>query len=169
MVEVVQIVELLLRGPSGWLVLGVSTAISLAAGYFGAKHRYKKVRETTHALLGEDGRFKTQNERDIDDMFASFGRHEQMAREMLQEMSESRGGARDDVAEHIRKVAQAMIDECVQMAEMNLAFRTKAAHREFMDRINERFRRAKQIRARVEHLQRGGTVMARAGRTLIRD
>lgn len=163
MFDTIHIIDLILRGgPAGWLAILIGATISGLASWFGARHRYKRVRDTTHALLGEDGRFKTQNERDIDDMFASFSRHEQMAREMLQEMSESRGGARDDVAAHIRKVAQAMIDECIEMAEMNLAFRTKAAHREFMDRINERFRRAKQIRARVEHLQRGGTVIERA-------
>jgi hypothetical protein len=153
MSETLQIIDLLFRGPSGWLVLAITTVISSAATYFGAKHRFKNVREKTHALVGGEGKFKVQGETDVDDMFSIFDRYDERVQGLYEEFSHARGGAREDILAHMMKVGQQMIDECIELSKHNIAFRTSDGHARFMDRIDERFRRAKQLREWVAKTQ----------------
>ena len=156
MLEIIQIVELLFRGPSGWLVIGVSTAISVATGYFGAKRRFKNVRSTTHAYVGGEKGFETRNESDIDEMFRCFERYEDQVKGLINEFDRAKGGARADIASHILKVADRMLEECDELLRMNMAFRTQGGHRQFLDQIDDRRAEAKQLRKEALRVQQQG-------------
>jgi hypothetical protein len=137
--------------------LGLGTAVTTAVGYYTARHRYKNVHATTHALLGEDGKFKTQNESDIDEMFQSVERHEKRLQALIAEFGSKRGDPKEETTDQILKLAGQIIDECLQMSKLNIAFRTQAGRTQFTDRISERFARARQVRNRVLQVQQRGS------------
>jgi hypothetical protein len=148
-----QIIDLLLRGPSGWLSLGLGAAVTAAAGYFSAKHRYKNARITTYAYVGGEKGFETRNERDIDDMFSCFERYDSKVAALIEEFNHSSGGARVAIGANVLSVAERMIEECDEMLRMNIAFRTSSGHQQFLDQIDNR--RSRAVRLRMEALRVG--------------
>lgn len=146
--------ELLFKGPSGWLSLALGAAATAAAGYFSARHRYKRVRVTTYAYVGGEKGFETCNESDIDDMFRSFERYDVKVQGLIKEFNQAKGGARSDIGEHIIKVAEQMIGECEELFRMNIAFRTLEAHQRFLDQIDNRRSRAVRLREEAQRFQR---------------
>lgn len=140
------VIELLLRGPSGWLSLGIGAAATSAAGYFTARRRYKRARSNTHAYVGGEKGFETRNESDIDDMFKSFEGYDAKVAELIEEFNRSKGGERVAIGAHILKVAERMIEECREMLRMNIAFRTSSGHQRFLDQIDSRRSRAIALR-----------------------
>src|SRR5262249_38494586 len=93
----------------------------------------------------ENGKFRAQSESDIDDLLRSLDRYEKKIAGLHDELRRSKGGAAQDIAAHMRKVAQDIVDECIQLSQMNLAFRTNAAHRQFTDRLQEYWGKAKRV------------------------
>jgi hypothetical protein len=140
-----QVFELVMKGPSGWLPLVIGGVVTWLAGRrHGKKSRMPRAK--TFAYIGCDGKIDAQTAGEVAARFAVFSELETEVREIGDVMQKNGNSMSRNVAEWTLDVAAKMKAECDELSRLNIAFPKSTDHRQFMARIDERRGRAQRLR-----------------------
>jgi hypothetical protein len=135
MAETLAIVELLLSGPKGWLILGIGLLWSVAFGYWTLR-KCLTPRRTTHAYIGYGGRLDAKTLKEVEQLLSPL----LAGYAKLGAIHQGLKAGEHPPVEAARRVVEVALDmerECRLLDDLNIAFPRDGDHRGFRGRIAE--------------------------------